>query len=151
MESEESSMRFIKTTSKPCPRCKVPTHKSEGCNHMRCSRCQEEWCWLCGRGITPGGAYPAHYKWWNPLGCGGAQFTARRDRNCTWFLQKLLQFFLLPLMLVASVVSCTSSLRISPPSISSWQFPALFCRSFSVADHVLDMGPLLVLQLPRAL
>jgi hypothetical protein len=35
---------------------------------MRCSRCQAEWCWLCARSITPGGAYPAHYKWWNPFG-----------------------------------------------------------------------------------
>jgi hypothetical protein len=68
MESESETLRYIKDTSKPCPRCKVPTHKSEGCNHMRCSRCQEEWCWLCGRGITAGGAYPAHYKWWNPFG-----------------------------------------------------------------------------------
>ena len=68
MATEASTLRFIKDTTKPCPRCKVPTHKSEGCNHMRCSRCQGEWCWLCARGITPGGAYPAHYKWWNPFG-----------------------------------------------------------------------------------
>ena len=33
---------------KQCPKCKLWTEKNEGCNHMLCSQCKTEWCWLCG-------------------------------------------------------------------------------------------------------
>lgn len=44
---DEASAAFIQETSKPCPRCGVHIHKSDGCNHMTC-RCRCEFCWLCG-------------------------------------------------------------------------------------------------------
>ena len=33
---------------KQCPKCKLWTEKNEGCNHILCSQCKTEWCWLCG-------------------------------------------------------------------------------------------------------
>ena len=30
-----------------CPGCKVPIERSEGCNHMTCTRCQTHICWEC--------------------------------------------------------------------------------------------------------
>lgn len=51
---------------KKCPRCRMPTEKTEGCNHMTCKTsggslaCGAEWCWLCGQIIT--GPWTAHFN-----------------------------------------------------------------------------------------
>ena len=44
---DANSKNTINRSTKPCPGCKVPTEKSGGCNHMNCTRCNYEWCWLC--------------------------------------------------------------------------------------------------------
>ena len=33
--------------AKPCPNCQVLINKDGGCNHMRCTRCKTDYCWLC--------------------------------------------------------------------------------------------------------
>ena len=82
---------------KRCPRCKIYTEKNEGCNHMICSNCKFQWCWLCE------GKY--EYGHYNQGKCKGLQFskawnieevnriscTERCDRFCFWcdrFCQK---------------------------------------------------------------
>jgi len=35
------------TGAKPCPGCGVPVLRSWGCNHMTCTQCRCEWCWVC--------------------------------------------------------------------------------------------------------
>ena len=55
--------RFLKR----CPRCKIYTEKNEGCNHMTCSSCKYQWCWLCLGKYTYG-----HYDRGE---CKGHQFT----------------------------------------------------------------------------
>jgi len=32
-----------------CPQCSHGTEKSEGCNHITCCICKNNWCWLCGK------------------------------------------------------------------------------------------------------
>jgi LSD1 subclass zinc finger protein len=32
---------------KSCPGCRAPIEKTEGCNHMTCTRCQTHICWVC--------------------------------------------------------------------------------------------------------
>ncbi|KAJ0399593.1 hypothetical protein ATCC90586_004764 [Pythium insidiosum] len=30
-----------------CPRCRIRIWKTEGCNHMTCTQCRHEYCWVC--------------------------------------------------------------------------------------------------------
>lgn len=50
------------TTVHWCPGCNSNTEKNEGCNHMTCTVCKYQWCWLCGREYTSD-----HYSSINPL------------------------------------------------------------------------------------
>lgn len=38
---------WLVTNSKCCPNCKSPIQKNEGCNHMKCTKCKHEFCWVC--------------------------------------------------------------------------------------------------------
>ena len=40
---------WMKVNTRPCPKCKAPIEKDEGCNHMICSNphCRHEFCWIC--------------------------------------------------------------------------------------------------------
>jgi hypothetical protein len=42
------------TMVKRCPNCKFWTEKNEGCNHMTCSQCQFQWCWICQKECVAG-------------------------------------------------------------------------------------------------
>ncbi|KAF2203129.1 hypothetical protein GQ43DRAFT_367585 [Delitschia confertaspora ATCC 74209] len=44
---EEASAKVIKATAKKCPGCKAWIQKHYGCDHMTCSKCKHEFCWLC--------------------------------------------------------------------------------------------------------
>ncbi|KAI4467590.1 rbr family ring finger and ibr domain-containing [Holotrichia oblita] len=47
-DSENAANIFwLVTNSKPCPNCKSPIEKDEGCNHMKCFKCKLDFCWVC--------------------------------------------------------------------------------------------------------
>ncbi|XP_022873122.1 probable E3 ubiquitin-protein ligase ARI8 isoform X2 [Olea europaea var. sylvestris] len=46
--AESENMNWILANSKPCPKCKRPIEKHQGCMHMTCTPpCKFEFCWLC--------------------------------------------------------------------------------------------------------
>lgn len=52
METDENylqdlSQKIIKSTTKPCPKCKTLIQKNEGCKHMTCTRCNHHFCYDC--------------------------------------------------------------------------------------------------------
>lgn len=70
---DESSFRAWAASSegvKNCPKCGARTQKADGCNHMTCHRCRNNWCWICGQSINE-----LHYEQTRIFtGCPGLQF-----------------------------------------------------------------------------
>lgn len=44
---EGETDNWLASNTKSCPKCKVLTQKDTGCNHMTCSRCGHQYCWVC--------------------------------------------------------------------------------------------------------
>ncbi|KAI8607651.1 hypothetical protein BC830DRAFT_1072774, partial [Chytriomyces sp. MP71] len=44
-DSETSN--WICANTKECPRCQTAIEKNGGCNHMKCYKCQKDFCWIC--------------------------------------------------------------------------------------------------------
>lgn len=41
------SEEFLKSKCKNCPKCSAPIQKDAGCDHMTCTRCKNQFCWIC--------------------------------------------------------------------------------------------------------
>ena len=54
---EKASEEYMKLHSTPCPTCLAPCQKSMGCNHMRCSKCEGHFCYLCSAWLDPANPY----------------------------------------------------------------------------------------------
>ena len=57
-----ASVAMLKHDTKPCPNCKVPVHKTEGCDQMFCTQCKRLWSWNTGKFETRG--HNPHYLQW---------------------------------------------------------------------------------------
>ena len=38
---------WLRANTRKCPKCSCAIEKDEGCNHMICSKCAHEFCWMC--------------------------------------------------------------------------------------------------------
>jgi hypothetical protein len=127
-DEQRANRAAIALFTKPCPQCNVPTEKNNGCNHMTCQGCGQDWCWICGRKCD-GGGYPTHYAWWNVFGCPGTQMQDRYQHwsccgqcglRCSLFLYKLLLVVLVvpaTVLALAVTVACLPGLLISVPVV----------------------------------
>ena len=62
MPIDEMSSLLISQTTQPCPNCRVAIEKNEGCDHMTCKHCNQNWCWVCNDMFPPTDPY-------HPFGC----------------------------------------------------------------------------------
>jgi hypothetical protein len=73
IENKKTDIKFSEWTknnnTKKCPKCKIIIQKNDGCNHMTCTHCNYQFCWLCGGKYSDN-----HFSILNPLGCPGMQF-----------------------------------------------------------------------------
>lgn len=56
-EEEKASLEYLKMHTTPCPTCAAPCQKTQGCNHMRCFKCQTHFCYLCSAWLNPENPY----------------------------------------------------------------------------------------------
>ena len=68
------------TLVKRCPYCKFWTEKNEGCNHMTCSQCKFQWCWICEKECVVG-----HYNFGR---CRGLHFESAKSKEMAKHLIK---------------------------------------------------------------
>lgn len=67
-EAESGNAQWIITNTRKCPKCKTRIQKNHGCNHIICTKCKYEFCWVCmgnwkDHGIRTGGFYKCNrYK-----------------------------------------------------------------------------------------
>lgn len=53
---ECENLNWVLSHTKECPQCSVNIEKNGGCNHMVCSSCRHEFCWICGGDWAPHGS-----------------------------------------------------------------------------------------------
>eukprot|EP00743_Colponemidia_sp_Colp-15_P006574 GILK01007083.1.p1 GENE.GILK01007083.1~~GILK01007083.1.p1 ORF type:complete len:492 (-),score=38.94 GILK01007083.1:69-1502(-) len=47
LQNEILTRKLLVQTTRKCPKCGAGIEKSEGCNHMHCTRCDAHFCWNC--------------------------------------------------------------------------------------------------------
>lgn len=46
-EDDSETLNWIQSNTKDCPKCHAIIEKNGGCNHMSCTACSYQFCWLC--------------------------------------------------------------------------------------------------------
>jgi len=57
VREEEAITAYLRDNTQACPDCGAHISKSEGCNHMACTRCHCHFCFLCGSYLPPSNPY----------------------------------------------------------------------------------------------
>jgi hypothetical protein len=64
LREAERMRKELECPVKECPKCKTPTQKTYGCDHMTCTvrQCGQHWCWACGKGFVSGSFIYHHLR-----------------------------------------------------------------------------------------
>lgn len=132
-EEERTAAAAIAAFARPCPGCNMRITRTGGCNHMTCSRCQTDFCWLCGRGLGhQASATPVHYAWWNVFGCPGLQMHGCCfeccPRGCVTFLMCFYRIIFVPMFLVFLAIWGVIIVLVSVVSVI--YYPVICCAKF---------------------
>eukprot|EP01080_Neovahlkampfia_damariscottae_P005380 gene5380-9187_t len=60
-KDESETANWLTANTKVCPKCKRQIEKNGGCNHMTCTLCKYEFCWVCNDEWTAHGASTGGY------------------------------------------------------------------------------------------
>lgn len=48
-KEEDLTQQWLKRNARVCVKCNAGIEKNGGCNHMTCSRCHGQFCWICNK------------------------------------------------------------------------------------------------------
>ena len=80
-EDDVASMILIKKETKPCPKCKVPIIRSQGCRQMWCTECHVAFDWKTGEIAITNNIHNPHYLEWKRKKGIATNNDACLDRN----------------------------------------------------------------------
>ena len=90
-KNESETANWILANTKPCPKCSSRIEKNQGCNHMSCSGCKYEFCWICmgpwsDHGANTGGYYKCNKYDPNEDGATDQSDSAKAKRELDRYL-----------------------------------------------------------------
>ncbi|CAK8687789.1 unnamed protein product [Clavelina lepadiformis] len=87
---DSETANYISANTKDCPACHICIEKNGGCNHIQCSKCKHNFCWMClGDWKAHGNSYYECSKYKeNPTMTNSSQQTQAREA-----LKKYLFYF----------------------------------------------------------
>lgn len=112
--------------------------KISGCNHMTCSVCSYEWCWLCGSTYSS-----VHFSPINPFGCAGMQNTNFTSfGRCKVLVLRILTF--LGFLVLFPIVAVLAIIGVGPVLLVTWTNSKFYnsscCFKFFRAIPLLIIG-----------
>lgn len=97
LRDDSESMSVIKSTSKQCFHCGVPTERITGCNHMVCRKemggCGGEWCWMCRGDWKTHGAHTGGFYSCNKYENSDAKKIDEDSQSYLQSSQRLMHYF----------------------------------------------------------
>ena len=79
-EDDVATAELLLHDTKPCPRCKIPIHKTEGCDQMWCIECHTAFSWRTGNIETR--VHNPHFYEWQRQQNGGIAPRVHGDMEC---------------------------------------------------------------------
>ncbi|EGT37490.1 hypothetical protein CAEBREN_17795 [Caenorhabditis brenneri] len=86
MGSDQKTSSWIVLNTRECPRCFIPIQKSGGCDHLTCTECRYEYCWVCLQD------WKTHFDGCQQFYISAAQSQFNSRANSYIFAQHLLRF-----------------------------------------------------------
>ena len=143
------------TLVKRCPYCKFWTEKNEGCNHMTCSQCKYQWCWICEKECVIG-----HYNF-GP--CKGMHFESERskelakenlkfhfDISCifSWILKNFVYFIIYLIMMPCFYLAVLGIKHLKDANIVAVVFYSISFLPFFICYEVVSICFIVVASIP---
>lgn len=105
-----------------CPMCVTPIERTGGCNHMTCTFCKFEFCWICG---DPATEKSEHWGPYSLTGCGAEWLDRKVDKRdldklrqkqisnlvCLFFCFPIIVLFTVPYLLTIGFLEQTDSMH----------------------------------------
>jgi len=133
-----------KQTMTNCPKCGMIVQKEEGgCNHMICSKCKYQFCWICGMKYDV-----SHFDPNNVFGCQGLQESQPHSR-CKLISVTLVHTLLIPFTLLLYPMWVMLQSFINPFNMPKKYRWICFCKHLSlIVDNCCFSLLLLIIFLP---
>lgn len=79
-DDDSETSNWIHVNTKECPHCHATIEKNGGCNHMICSTCKSEFCWVCLGPWEPHGSSWYHCNRFNEHDAKAARDAQAKSR-----------------------------------------------------------------------